>query len=468
MSLDIRIDDHSVDLSAGSSLELNLTNPHFDYGKIAGMVANLPPFPLTLRNRRIFGYWDQPQAGGILQRHRLGQYYNGQLIREAVYLLTEAGPTGYTGQAVEPIGEFFGDWTNRPLTELDLGTVELPSVVPPSLAAAGLVFPTIVNPDFYGTNGPVVGYTGKVNDYAGGGYLNTPARPLVPMLTVKSLLERIARATGVAINGPVFMESPPFSNLILYNTRALDVRTTVVVNQHVPGLTVAELFLELRRLLNLQLEFNTVTRRLRIGFWDPCLNQPASRDWSRKAVGPPVKTPELNTRLQLSYELDGGDGLMKDKPAEMADYLSPGEGSLASLKSKFSTLLVDSTTGTAKAAQPGITEQFGQLTQAFAPRLLFWNGVIGGLPSASAISVSGSASLFWAGESGLVNRIWSGLEQMRRTQFYVKQAVDLTETDLAGLAWDQKVHINGTDYFVLSVTVSLPIRKPAECLLVAG
>lgn len=42
----------------------------------------------------------------------------------------------------------------------------------------------------------------------------------------------------------------------------------------------------------------------------------------------------------------------------------------------------------------------------------------------------------------------------------------INETDLAGLRWDQKVHINGTDYFVLSVTVSLPIEKPAECLLV--
>lgn len=197
------------------------------------------------------------------------------------------------------------------------------------------------------------------------------------------------------------------------------------------------------------------------------IKKPAVKDWSKKAVGQPLKTPETNTRLQLSYELDGNDGLMKDKPAVMADYMSAGsDPNFAGLKSRFSTLLTDDTTGRTKAAQIGITAQFGQLSNTFSPRLLFWNGIIVGEPDASP--ESGFYSLYWNGANGLHENHWQELEDMRQNQFYVKQSMNLTETDLAMLRWDEKVHINGVDYFVLSVAVSLPISKPAECLLVAG
>lgn len=478
MSLDIRIDGLSVELATGSRLALSLNNPHFDYAKMAGSTANLPPFPLTRRNQYIFDYWEQPQAGPILQRRRLEQYYNGHLIREAVLLLTEAGPNGYVGQMVEPLGEFFGDWQNRSLTELDLmgaaGTLPLPSVVPAEgIAADGMTaigFPTIVNPDYYGTAGNGISYTGRVNDFSGGAGPNTPARPLVPMVMLNWLLKRIAMATNTTIDG-AFLNHPAYSKLLFYNTRALDGATTVVPNQHLPALTVAELLLELRKLFNLRLDFDLVTRTLTIGFWGDAIAKPAVLDWSRKAVGRPLKTPEPNTRLQLGYDLDGNDALMKDKPALLADYLSPGMGGTAALKSRISTLLTDTVSGRIKAAQPGITAQFGQLNNTFSPRLLFWNGIIAGEPDAS--SSKGFHSLYWNGaanspEDGLYDNHWRGLEAMRQQQFYAKQQFALTETDLAQLNFGEKVHSNGVDYFVLSVDVSLPIQQPATCLLVAA
>lgn len=469
MSLDIRIDGLSVELTAGSSLALSLVNPHFNYATIPGSTASLPTFPLTRRNQHIFGYWEQPQAGAILQRRRVEQYYNGHLIREAVYVLTEAGPAGYAGQMVEPLGEFFGDWQNRLLTVLDFGTIPLPVAVPAEGVMAdgltALVFPTISNPDFYGTSGGAISYTGRVNDFSGGAAPNTPARPLVPMVMLTWLLKRIAMSTNTTIDG-AFLNHPAYSRLLLYNTRALDGATTVIVNRHLPELTVADLILELRKLFNLRLDFDLVNRRLTIGFWGDAIGQSAVLDWSSKAVGRPLKTPEVNTRLQLGYDLDGNDALMKDKPALLSDYISGGSGSVAALKSRFSTLLTDNASGRTKAAQPGITSQFGQLNNVFSPRLLFWNRVVVGEPDASP--TKGFQSLYWNGDDGLYDNHWRGMEAMRQAQFYAKQSVNLTETDLAELRWHQKVHINGVDYFVLSVDVSLPIRQPATCLLVAG
>ncbi|MCK8493807.1 hypothetical protein M0L20_18215 [Spirosoma sp. RP8] len=460
MSLDIRIDGQSVELTAGSSLDMNLVNPHFDYTKIPGSTANLPAFPLSRRNQQIFGYWEQPQVGGILQRRRFERYWGGHLIREAMYVLTEAGPAGYVGQMVEPLGEFFGDWQNESLTELDFGSLPLAGLLNAEINSDGITaaaFPIICNPDFYGTNGPAVNYNGKVNDPSGTG-------PQTPMILLTWLLKKISQATGTTIDGD-FVSHPVFSKLLLYNTRALDSATTV--NRHLPTLTVTELLLEIRKLFNLRFDFNFADRRLTIGFWQDAITKAAVVDWSAKAVGKAVKTPEVNTRLQLGYDLDSNDGLMKDKPAIMADYLTPGTPpNFAPLKSRFSTLMTDDIDGRTKAAQIGITAQFSQLGNTFAPRLLFWNGIVAGEPDASP--QKGFYSLYWNGEDGLYENHWRELEAMRQTQFYAKQALDLTETDLAGLRWHQKVHINGVDYFVLSVNVSLPIIKPADCLLVAA
>ena len=470
MALDTRIDGLSADLPEGASLDLVLNNPHFDFAKMAGAVVALPPFPLTRRNQFLFGYWEQPQAGNILARKRLEQYYNGHLIREALLVLTEAGPNGYTGAMVENLGEFFGDWQTRLLPDLTLGTVLTPAALPAAGIAldgqTALVFPTILNPDFYGTNGGAISYTGKVNEFTGGAY--TASGPKVPMVMLRWLLQTIAMATNTTIDG-AFLDHPAYSQLLLYNTRALDNSPTIDVAKHLPELTVVDLLLELRKLFNLRLTFDLPNRKLTIGFWADALRQPAVLDWSSKAVGRPVKTPETNTRLQLGYELDGGDALMKDKPPVLADYVSPGTGTIAPLKSRISTLLIDDATGMVRAAQPGVTAQFGQGSNGFGPRLLFWNGLIAGQPDASPSK--GEYSLYWNGQGysdGLYQNHWREMEAMRAGQFYAKQQFYLSETDLAQLDFGQKVHSNGVDYFVLSVNVSLPITKPAECLLVAA
>ncbi|MEZ0484302.1 hypothetical protein [Fibrella aquatica] len=465
MSVDIRIDGRSVDLAAGATLGLKLTNPHFDFERISSNTATMPGFPLTRTNQQIFGFWEQPQAGAILARRRLEQYYNGQLIKEAQFLLTEAGPSGYVGQMVEPLGEFFGDWQNKPLTELDFGTTPTPASVPVTGIMLddqrALVFPTIINPEFYGTEGATIGYGGRMNPYASGAYQANG--PLVPMVMLKWLLKKLAVATNTTIDGD-FMDHPAYSQLLLYNTRALDGGPLITINRHLPVMTPVELILELRKLFCLQLDFDLVNGRLTMSFFQDAIAAGAVLDWSSKLAGRMVKTPEPNKRLKLGYDLDGGDALMKDKPSLLADYETAGTGTFATIKSRFSTLLTDLPTYLATTSQPGITEQFGQLSNSFAPRLLFWH-MVDDLPKAhSALMGFG---LYWNAGAGLHNNHWWPLEAMRQAQFWAKAELNLTETDLAGLAWDKKVHINGMNYLVVNVEVVLPIRKATTVLLVA-
>ncbi|OIN55445.1 hypothetical protein, partial [Arsenicibacter rosenii] len=340
-------------------------------------------------------------------------YYNGQLIQEGTYLLTEAGPAGYTGLFVDNYGELFGDYTNKPLTELSLGSLAVPSTLTPTISDGSyyaIAFPTILNPDFYGDNGAGISFNGRVNHYDGGyaGYT-----PKVPMVFLKYLFHRLEVLTGVKISGSFFTH-PAYQNLILYNTRALDAATTITIARHLPDLTPAQLLIELRKLLNLRYDIDLVARTLVIGFWQDALIQPTTLDWSGKAVGKPTKTPESNTRIQLIMTPDGGDGLMKDKPAELEDYLTPGtDPGIAKITTLFSTLLED-VSGTAKTRQIGITSQFAQLSNTFAPRLLFWKGLSGGIPKAGP--VQSTYSLFWNGASGLRANHWAILESLRAGQ----------------------------------------------------
>jgi hypothetical protein len=53
------------------------------------------------------------------------------------------------------------------------------------------------------------------------------------------------------------------------------------------------------------------------------LAKPSIKDWTHKATPAHDKFEEPNRRLQLTFELDGGDSMMKDKPAAMSDYITP-------------------------------------------------------------------------------------------------------------------------------------------------
>jgi hypothetical protein len=134
----------------------------------------------------------------------------------------------------DDLDRFFGEYQSISLTELDLGTVALPGVLTPAVQVAGenaVCFPKNLNPDYYSTNGASVSYSGYMNDY---GSAYTAARPKVPMLFVKFLLQRIAALTGVTLSGTL-LDHPTWSELILTNWRALDGAAVVTVNKDFPA-----------------------------------------------------------------------------------------------------------------------------------------------------------------------------------------------------------------------------------------
>lgn len=470
--IELKINNQVVDIAPNSTVQMSLVSPYLLYDSIPSSTIKPPTLPLSPNNQRVLKFFHEPTSDYTMPECLWALSYNGELMREGFYRLNDGSEkeAKINGTFTEKLDEFFGEFQDKLLTEIGFGNLTLPV----SLTAAPVTdlgmpaycFPTILNPDYYGTS--ATAYTGKMNDHNGSGFVANS--PLVPHFFAKYIFAKIAALTGTTITG-TFLSSATWQNLLLNHSRALDGATTFAINQYLPELKIVDFFLELRKLPNLAFKFNTIDKVLTIDFWQEKLQTPTAIDWSSKAVEGETKIIEQNTRIQLSYELDGGDALMKDKPLAVADYVTPqfiGQTytGIAPVKSKFSTLLVDAGTGLPTMKQVGITSINNQLTAKCSPRLLFWNGIIGGKPV--ALPTLNGNSLYWNGADGLKAKNWSVIEAMRSQQFYLKKKLYFNEMDLANLDFTKKVHINGMDYLVAQVDVTLPITQAADVLLIGG
>ena len=471
MYTDIRIDGESLDLGEELKIPLSLMNPHLSYETIPDSVATIPNIPFSARNQRIFEYAEMPQAGNDLYSYDCEIIYNGAMVYHGKAYVKSANPiNGYLLEVSDDLARFFGIYQDIVLTELDLGTIAVPHPITPVIQVAAkdaVCFPTILNPDYYGTNGPLLDYNGVVNDYEAA---YTLVGPKVPMLFVGFLLQRIATVTGVTISGD-FLTHPTWSKLILTNWRALDGDTVITINRHVPAWTISTFLIELRKIVNLELNFDTIKKHLTIDFWENRLTIPPDKDWTLKAAPGHEKFPEFNRRLQLAFDLDNGDSLMKDKPVIMADYITPAGVSLggdaiglAKVSMKLSSFMIDDETDLPIAKQTGVTVEFNQLSVSTAPRLLFWHGLHEGVPT--ALPELDDISLFLTGTKGIAATSWKYLERMRKEMFYLQKSFMLTETDLALLKFTEQIHYNGLNYLVAHVAGELPVTKEFTCLLI--
>lgn len=461
----IRINGYEVYVPPKQSIEYQLINPNLVYDSIPSSQATIPTFPAVKENRAIFGYYEDPQAGAYIPELLYEHFHNGELIRQGYFFLTEASDdTGYKGSFTDRLGLFFGDFQNQSIREIDFGSLTIPEIMPMVITDPDPVccFPTIVNENFYGSNGATIFYAGKINDYQDGEYTFSPA---VPQFFACWVLKKIATITGTKITGS-FFDHPVWSQLILVNLREVETGSISVKN-HLPDFSIVQFILELRKIANLKFTFNSVEKSLVIDFWEDNLKAPTTENWTSKAVAGETKTPENNTRIQFIMQVDGADALAKDKPEPLADYLSEEVGGssngIAKLEMKFSTLTVDQESGLAACKQEGQSSQFAQDAKTWAPRLMFWHGLVDdyprALPSMGDILLSPAA---------LAATTWTEYTALKQRQFYLTKDFVINEADIAKLDFGKKYHVAGVDYIIAQINIAVPIQGVATALLIGG
>lgn len=462
--IDIRIDGESADLLPSQNLTLERFNPLFSFDSIQGSRVYGFELPDTPTNRRLLGYFYQDQVGYQARKFRCEKYAYGQLIEQGYVMIHDTSPAGFSVFFTQNLGEIFGDSQNVPLSQLNLAN-DVPIVqADANHLTDPYCFPTIMNDGFYGNQG-VGGFSGLMNEYTAGGF-NSLAR--VPMPFLRWVFDRFGQLTGWSFTGQ-FWQDPDLLRLLLYNTYSLDGQTgalaaTINTNNHLPNLTLPQLLIDLRKLFNLYIEFDVYRRVCTMDFGSDVLAGGDIVDWTAKAQPQHKKAPDLANRLELSYELDSNDALMKPAPASLDTYttletaINEG-GSLLPIRSRVSTLATDPTSGRAITQQAGVSPLNKDSKNAATPKLLFWHGLVGGKPLAT--SAHGNRSLAWHGPNNLVDQGYRSLEQIKGDTFTVTKVVNLTPADLALFSFRRKVHISGVNYLVASHKASLTTQRQA-------
>ena len=452
--LDIRLDGQSADLTPGTTLVLERFNPLFDFEQVRGSLVYGFDLPLTPTNRRLLNFFDHNQAPKVTREFRCDKYVYGQLVEQGMVTIREEKTDGVSLFFSQNLNEIFGDWQRLPLSQIDFGSVPTGTIT----AAANhltdaVAYPTLENEGFYG-NQAVPDFAGRVNHFESGAY-RTPAR--VPMVFLGGLLNRFGTLTGWQFVGE-FLDDADLQRLLLYSTYSLDGQTAFRYQNALPDLTMPQLIIALRQLFNLYLTFDTDRRVCRLDFGDAVLASSDVVDWTDRASPQHTKTPVIENRLELAYDLDSNDATTKPIPPDLDKYATPETvlnegGTLRPVRSRLGTLLTNPVTGRAMTSQPGQSVFNKDSTAKPLPRLLFWNGLVGGEPRATMSQ--GTRRLSWSGPNSLTARGYSRYEAMLGDTFTLKKLVFLTPLDLATFDFRRKVHIKGVNYWVRTLKAQL-------------
>lgn len=385
--VDILIEGVPLDLFPDTSFTLERYNPVFDFGTVQGSKVYRFTVPFSPINNRIFQYAQDPQSVADPKVYYTEKIADGDMIERGYTYIENVTVSGYEISFGSNFGDFFGDNQDVTLDLIPFGSELLPeskSEMPAELIQDGqLVYclPTILNSQYYGTN-IVEGFNGKVNEYVDGEYLNSS--PIVPMFSLHWVLRKLGEICDFRVEGE-FMDDPAAKRLVLYKTFELNGESMDYRNHMPSDLTVRTLFLSLKLPPFGVTSFFDVTRRvITLKYTDGLLSRPTLMDLTTKTLPPLLPGSMLDRRIELDWELDSDDGLMKTVPAQMEKYTSPvyGKETLFALKGKFSTLLMDPASGLPITEQNGITAITGQMEKKFKPRLLYWHGVTDGVPLA--------------------------------------------------------------------------------------
>ncbi|SFD46385.1 hypothetical protein [Spirosoma endophyticum] len=447
--VDIRLNGESVELLPGTTLVLEGFNPMLDFTTVRGTRVYGFTLPDTIKNRRVLGFFNSAQVSFANRKFYCEKYVNSQLIERGYVMIQDSPPGSYNLYFTQNLGEAFGDYQTTMLTDINFGSLSIPEDLSASagLLSASVRFPMIENAGLYG-NAAVTGFSGIVNNYSAEAGYDPAGR--VPMLALRWLFDAFGLETGWFFKGN-FFDDPDLSQLLLYNLSTLDGQAAILLQNHLPEMNFPDVLKALRQLFNLYLDFDIRRKEVTIDFVDDILKADVLLDWTAKVAPTHAKVPDLQNRLELSYNIDNNDALMKPIPDAFGTYSTPEignavGGSVTPIRSAFSTLQTNPVSGLAMTSQAGISPSNKENAARSLPKLLFWNGMVDGKPVAT--NERNGKALVWSGPGNLVDTYWKQFERFKVNTFLIRKAVVLTPADLARFSFRNKVHIRGVNYLI--------------------
>lgn len=470
MDFYLLIDGKQVPWQSTNKVVFERFNPLFDFSTVQGSKVNDFVIPFSPVSDQLFNWYYLPQSQLSSVQYLCEKYAYGVLIECGFIYLVDVSEDGYIVAFTQNLSEFFGDYQRTTFNKLPLGTEAIPAnfVANVDYLTAKYALPVIINSGFYG-NESAPWYTGRMNDYSAGAYIADSTK--VPMLFVRYLFERMQELCNFTVEGE-FFTSELYKRMLMYNTFSLDDRTAIEYANHLPEeQTIVDFLLDLRKLFNVVFFFDVQARKLVGKFGKTLMNSETRLNFTGKVAPSKRRTPEKLNRLELDWERESNDDLMKVPPTDFEKYTTaPQEqgvvGQLFSLKTRISTLTKDTDTGLAIAKQAGVSTRLNQGSNTFKTRILFWNGMVNGLPTAT--NEMPGIRLAWHGNNNLVDNFWSEYESWRLTASMRPLSINLSALDLADTDFhrtsgaNMAFHHKGRDYYIASIKTQLPLTEASE------
>ena len=461
-NLEIKIAGQSVEIPEGREYILKRKSPLLDKTEVLGDYMEEIDLPFTVNNDRILGHYRNPQVLDQPTRAYCEQSVNSNMMARG-FVIPSSAIDSYKLAFTCGLADAFGNLRTKNLNEINFGSISLPlpiidrqnfynNSINNTWNNHGYTFPTVENEDFYGGINPE-NFNGRVNDFATGAYTSSTK---VPYFFWKYIAQEIATKVGWTFSGE-WWNSQACSALLIDNTYSLDTLDSILIQNHLPTLTVGQFLLQTAILDDVVLMFDVPNRILRFELMDSFLKNTAALDWSSKCQPITGKVPARVVGIELKWNLDADDALAKITDIFYQNYVTPGTDSEAEGLLKFETVwssVVTSPNGFAIQKKQGITPVNKQLDKKFTPRLVFWNGMVSGYPRAT--NTLGTKKLQWNGAGGLYQTSWKREERFRMQTFQTPTVkMFLTESDLTEWSPEKKVHINGVNYLFESIDCPL-------------
>ncbi|MDR6194707.1 hypothetical protein [Siphonobacter sp. SORGH_AS_0500] len=469
MNFEVRIDGKTVDLDPNTGYDLEILNPMSGWDSFTGSKATNIQLPFhSQRNHEIMHWLADTQVQTSREFFLCEKYLNTSLIEKGWVILRDATES-YSLDFTVNLKEFFGTLQSRSLSEIDLGSIPVPASYSATLENSwnngGFVFPTVLNPDYFGGQNPG-NFTGKVNEYGSGDYTTSVK---VPYFFAKWVLKKLANLAGITLHGAAW-ESELLNRVLIGNTRAIE-GATIQPRLHLPNYTVAGFLVNLLKVFRIVPFFDTHRRKLRLEFGAERLRGITALDWTEKMQRKQGGTPSGVSGLEISYTLDSNDAMTKDE--YFFPYTTPGitandvAGSLLKIQIGFAPYLMQN--GLPYSKQPGIVNS--QSDKTFGPRIAFWHGLVNGVPLAS--NTWNGYDLRLTGSNGLAQKWWSVEENFQINALKIVRDVALSPADLAKLssifrgesAERPIVYAHGRNWFIEKVVVPSDDPKLSQVTL---
>ncbi|WP_460613653.1 hypothetical protein [Hymenobacter seoulensis] len=295
---------------AGNSLSLEIKNPFFEEDAIPG-TSSLPfRFGWTRNNLRGLNFPHRFRGAGRPAALPINLYIDGPLWKVGAlkYLECDESKKRLSYNFVADALDLREQIKGILISDLDLGTV--PFVRDNNQTDYALL--PVRNTAFYGDKNKA--FKGVLNYYGANGYVqqSSPQHAFAPQPYLVPIFRKVMAHFGWQVVGEI-LEDPEIKSAVIYSDRALEdaagaVLAQVVLAQHVPAISVADLLLALQGLFTVGYDFNPQRRELRVRQLGHELARTDYNDRSGKLIR---SKPNETTGWVLAQEPDNNDELDK-------------------------------------------------------------------------------------------------------------------------------------------------------------